>query len=570
MNFLRSFQSVILGEDLVPDASRREEKSPDSDNQQDKDGASSSVPVPEGEAVAEQALFGTLAKAVTELTVKAQHKSEEMLAQYQKDIIEFGRELQREGKSVVEKTSTKLPQLPNILENQAVTAQEQVEAMGRGLETFGSSVFRGTTEIFQQVREAVAMETEFKAKKTRPARPDRPVYAVSGKYSRMHAEVSAMQRDSSTYCDEPEDAADYAAWKEAFRMEDKQADIEGVLKDNAFMQELQTRIVPLIVERETFWMRYFYRLYKLQQAQEARNELMKRATVSEEDELSWDVDDAEGEPQELPKDLNTTSQPTAQVATEPVQEEPSPSATLVGPKTTGIAPVVYTPETTSAPASKPESPVAQPEVTVELPNAQLSDAEATPKQQSPIAVPEADPGFTTEVTVELPSAQPAAPVTTPKQQSPVAVPEADPVFTTLEEEISDAAAPVDEEPAIESPAPAVHKEDVEPALATPKQVPATPAAEPHGAEHAVDDDTDDLFATDELHDNKSDGSAASGASGWCVVASDEKSSPEESPAPESAGVATKKEASVAAEQKTPRAKKQGDDGEEDEGWGDWE
>ena len=31
----------------------------------------------------------------------------------------------------------------------------------------------------------------------------------SAKYSRLEAEISAMQRNSSTYCDEPEDSADY-------------------------------------------------------------------------------------------------------------------------------------------------------------------------------------------------------------------------------------------------------------------------------------------------------------------------------------------------------------------------
>jgi hypothetical protein len=39
----------------------------------------------------------------------------------------------------------------------------------------------------------------------------------SGKYSRLEAEVSAMQRDSSTYCDEPEDADDFGAWLQVLR-----------------------------------------------------------------------------------------------------------------------------------------------------------------------------------------------------------------------------------------------------------------------------------------------------------------------------------------------------------------
>ena len=85
-----------------------------------------------------------------------------------------------------------------------------------------------------------------------------------------------MQRDSSTYCDEPEDVDDFASWQEGFSLEGRKADIDELLAGNAFMQELQSRIVPLIVEQEVFWSRYFYRLHKLQQAEEARSNLVKR------------------------------------------------------------------------------------------------------------------------------------------------------------------------------------------------------------------------------------------------------------------------------------------------------
>ena len=34
----------------------------------------------------------------------------------------------------------------------------------------------------------------------------------SGRYSRLQADVRAMQHNSSTYCDEPEDTTDFQAW----------------------------------------------------------------------------------------------------------------------------------------------------------------------------------------------------------------------------------------------------------------------------------------------------------------------------------------------------------------------
>ena len=67
-----------------------------------------------------------------------------------------------------------------------------------------------------------------------------------------------MQRNSGTYCDEPEDAGDYAAWLADFDLAARKADIDEITAGNAFMAELQARIVPLIVRYDVFWTRYFY------------------------------------------------------------------------------------------------------------------------------------------------------------------------------------------------------------------------------------------------------------------------------------------------------------------------
>jgi hypothetical protein len=43
-------------------------------------------------------------------------------------------------------------------------------------------------------------------------------------------QVAAMQRDSSTYCDEPEDAAEYAAWRSSsFSMQKLQPKIDEIM-----------------------------------------------------------------------------------------------------------------------------------------------------------------------------------------------------------------------------------------------------------------------------------------------------------------------------------------------------
>lgn len=86
----------------------------------------------------------------------------------------------------------------------------------------------------------------------------------TGKYSRLDADISSMQRDSATYCDEPADTADYQAWRSSFDLAGYQPAVEDLITNNAFMAELQARIVPVIVEYDAFWTRYFYRLHLLE------------------------------------------------------------------------------------------------------------------------------------------------------------------------------------------------------------------------------------------------------------------------------------------------------------------
>lgn len=87
---------------------------------------------------------------------------------------------------------------------------------------------------------------------------------ASNKYSRLEADISSMQRDSATYCDEPADNADYQAWRANFDLAGYRPAVEALTQENTFMAELQARIVPVIVEYDAFWTRYFYQLHLLE------------------------------------------------------------------------------------------------------------------------------------------------------------------------------------------------------------------------------------------------------------------------------------------------------------------
>ena len=144
-----------------------------------------------------------------------------------------------------------------------------------------------------------------------------------------------MQRDSSTYCDEPEDRADFDAWLQSFDLQANRPDIDAIIASNAFMAELQSRIVPLIVEYETFWTRYFYRYHCLLMKHEARLQVAQRASQMHGEEVGWDDDDAavSGLPaehlpgkQQLECEVATTARAAAPVRAElaSVSEELSP------------------------------------------------------------------------------------------------------------------------------------------------------------------------------------------------------------------------------------------------------
>lgn len=68
-----------------------------------------------------------------------------------------------------------------------------------------------------------------------------------------------MQRNSATYCDEPEDAEAFSAFLAEYDEEARTTQAEGIMSSNPFMAELHSRLVPLVITDDTFWQRYFFR-----------------------------------------------------------------------------------------------------------------------------------------------------------------------------------------------------------------------------------------------------------------------------------------------------------------------
>lgn len=131
---------------------------------------------------------------------------------------------------------------------------------------------------------------------------------------RFEAQLRALQSDPATFAADPEDAEDFAAWRAAgFSVEEKQEEIEALCYESDALEALVDRLVPDSVDSEVFWARYFYRVHKLKQQEDARAKLVKRVIAQEEDEdLSWEVDD---EVEEEPADKEVKEEGIKQAPT---------------------------------------------------------------------------------------------------------------------------------------------------------------------------------------------------------------------------------------------------------------
>ncbi|KAI8475524.1 MAG: hypothetical protein J3K34DRAFT_51508 [Monoraphidium minutum] len=177
--------------------------------------------------------------------------------------------------------------------------------VGASISAIGMTLLTGAKGVVGQVTDLVEGELsggggDAKGAAAAALRRGGPGAALRGaaapgaKYSHFEAELAAMQRDSATYCDEPPDL-DYAAWRDAFGLADNEGRIGALLEGNVLVSELQARLVPLLVRREEFWCRYFFRLQKLQQREEQRQRLAARAmshVAGDDEELGWDDEPA--------------------------------------------------------------------------------------------------------------------------------------------------------------------------------------------------------------------------------------------------------------------------------------
>lgn len=153
-------------------------------------------------------------------------------------------------------------------------------------------MIKGTAQIISQSKDAI-LESESESKKKKRVKKQSSLN--SKLYSRFDAQIHAIQGDSDTYTEEPFDLERYNKWKLEFSLEGKKDEMEKLLRENVEMESVYRRLVPNVVDRETFWLRYYYKVYKVKKAEDVRAKLVKRMSREEDEELSWDVEDEEYE-----------------------------------------------------------------------------------------------------------------------------------------------------------------------------------------------------------------------------------------------------------------------------------
>lgn len=239
-------------------------------------------------------------------------KSESVIESYRRDIEEFGTGLKKETAVIRDVASRAVKDLPASLEVGASVAQDSLESVGQAIDDIGSSVWRGTAEIITHGRDALlaAEEHDIDSPSDSSSQQLSSQSLSSQRYSRFDVQLRAIQCDENTYREEPEDLDGFSKWKLGFVLEDKSAEIENLSEANGVMGEIYSKVVPNVVDHDTFWSRYFYRIHKLKLVEDARVNLVNRAIAGdEEDDLSWDIDDDEDDEEksngsELKRELN--------------------------------------------------------------------------------------------------------------------------------------------------------------------------------------------------------------------------------------------------------------------------
>jgi hypothetical protein len=113
--------------------------------------------------------------------------------------------------------------------------------------------------------------------------------------TRFQGLVRDLEVNPDTYCMPAADQDGFGAWARDFNLDRLEADCVDLLDRHPSVTELYERVVPRVLEEETFWMRYFYARHMLDVRERERIALLQRAVGGAEEDADaaagWDDDD---------------------------------------------------------------------------------------------------------------------------------------------------------------------------------------------------------------------------------------------------------------------------------------
>lgn len=126
------------------------------------------------------------------------------------------------------------------------------------------------------------------------------------------ARLFSAQTSPATYCNEPDNSAEFELWRESFDLDARKEELSLLMLDSKEVRSLYTKLVPEAVSHVDFWTRYFYKKHQLEKAEERRAKLVERAQTTDTS-LGWDDED----------DFDVVDQPGAETKEEPPTMQPA-------------------------------------------------------------------------------------------------------------------------------------------------------------------------------------------------------------------------------------------------------
>ncbi|XP_057424276.1 uncharacterized protein LOC130717896 [Lotus japonicus] len=203
--------------------------------------------------------------------------------------------LTAKSESIIETYRRDLQEFSTGLKTEIEVAQGSV---GHVIDEFGNTVIKGTAQIISHGKDAILAVNLDSDSDNGGSSSHRKQGGEKGEkgsgsskgYSRFDAQVRAIQGDVNTYSEAPEDLGEFEKWKSGFSLDGKGDEIEGLFRENEAMESVYKRVVPNVVDHESFWFRYYYKVYRLKKAEDVRARLVRRMS-REEEELSWDFEE---------------------------------------------------------------------------------------------------------------------------------------------------------------------------------------------------------------------------------------------------------------------------------------